>query len=366
MANKKVMMSVTLGAAIASSVMFADDAFASTHKVKSGDSLWKIAQEYNVSVQVLKEMNKLKSDIIYPNQVLITERTSNNSTSSTNQSTTQTSDKKPTTTTTSTKYTVKSGDTLSGIAYKHKVSLANLMKWNKLETTLIFPGNVLTVKQSTTSNTTNNSTSSNTNSTTPSTNEQTTNTTVYTVKAGDTLSRIGSKYKVSVANLKKWNNLSSDMIYVGQKLKVTSNNSVTTTPPSNSNNTVNEEPSSVDYDVKKLIDVAKSLVGTSYVWGGNTPEGFDCSGYIHYVYNQAGKKIGRFSSAGYYDRSFYVNNPKVGDLVFFEGTYKEGISHLGIYIGDNQFIHAGSNGVEVVSLDHSYWKKHFSSFKRFY
>jgi len=77
--------------------------------------------------------------------------------------------------------------------------------------------------------------------------------------------------------------------------------------------------------------------------------------------------ISRLSTDGYYNRSFYVNKPQVGDLVFFSGTYRAGISHMGIYVGNNQFIHAGSStGVTVTSLDNSYWKSHFEGFKRFY
>lgn len=357
MVKKKMIMSVTLGAAIASTMIGADEAEAASYKVQSGDSLWKIAQKYNTSVQALIDINKLRSDIIYPNQMIKTDASSSNKNNQTqnknaNQSTSKTS-----------KYTVKSGDTLSGIAYKHNISLQNLMKWNNLNTTLIYPGNVLVVKKSSSNTSSNNEqTSSNSNS---NKEESSSSSTIYIVKSGDTLSHIGVQYSVSVANLKKWNNLSSDRIYVGQKLKIGAKQDSTSS--TSDKNTSNKQPSNIDYNVTKLIDVATSLKGTKYAWGGTTPNGFDCSGYIYYVYKQAGKKdIKRLSSAGYYDRSYYVNNPKVGDLVFFEGTYKSGISHMGIYLGNNQFIHAGSDGVEVVSLNNSYWKKHFSSFKRFY
>ena len=93
--------------------------------------------------------------------------------------------------------------------------------------------------------------------------------------------------------------------------------------------------------------------------------GFDCSGFIYFVHAQAGLNISRQSSEGYFAQSATVSTPVVGDLVFFENTYKEGISHMGIYIGNNEFIHAGSKGVEVASLNSVYWKEHFVSFKRF-
>ena len=81
---------------------------------------------------------------------------------------------------------------------------------------------------------------------------------------------------------------------------------------------------------------------------------------------QAGLNMTRQSSESYFTQSATVSSPVIGDLVFFENTYKEGISHMGIYIGNNQFIHAGSKGVEIASLDSVYWKEHFVSFKRFH
>ena len=91
------------------------------------------------------------------------------------------------------------------------------------------------------------------------------------------------------------------------------------------------------------------------------------SGHRARIVKEAGaKSVKRLSSEGYYSRSYYVNSPQPGDLVFFENAYKKGISHLGIYIGNNEFIHAGDNGVQVTSLSNSYWKSKFDGFKRFY
>ncbi|WP_163582904.1 LysM peptidoglycan-binding domain-containing protein [Gracilibacillus saliphilus] len=364
MANKKVVMSVTLGAAIAAAMVGADEAEAASYKVKSGDSLWKIAQKYDTNVQSLIDINKLTSDVIYPNQVLQTNKksSSSNTSSSTKNKDNQSSQTEQSSSTK--KYTVKSGDTLSAIASKHNISLNDLMKWNDLDTTLIYPGNVFVVSEPSKSSSNSKNNNNSTSKTKPK--EQSVGSaTVYVVKSGDTLSHIGAKYSVTVANLKKWNNLSSDRIYIGQKLNIgeaKSSNSSSQNSSSSDKSTVD-----VEYNVDKLIEAATSLEGTGYAWGGATPSGFDCSGYIYYVYKEAGMDIRRLSSSGYYDRSYYVDNPKVGDLVFFEGTYKSGISHMGIYLGDNKFIHAGSStGVTITSLDNSYWKKHFSSFKRFY
>lgn len=360
LANKKIIMSVTSTAFIASLLFGMEEAEASsTYKVQSGDSLWKIAQKHNTTVTQLKTINNLTSDIIFPNQVLKTQANSTESKPSTKTEPTKNQTTTPSTSTAATTYTVKAGDTLSGIASKHKISLNDLMKWNNLNSTLIYPGNVFVVSKTSTTGTSNNSTNSTGTKTEQPKETQVKSTTVYTVKSGDTLSRIASEYKVTVANLKKWNNLKSDLIYVGQKLNIGDGAKVET-PKS-------EAPTkATDYNVDQLIKTAKSQLGVSYVWGGSTPSGFDCSGFIYYTYKAAGLNIGRYSSEGYHMRSYYVNTPQVGDLVFFEGTYKAGISHVGIYLGNNEFIHAGSNGVEITSLNSSYWKKHFEGFKRFY
>ncbi|GIO23421.1 LysM peptidoglycan-binding domain-containing protein [Oceanobacillus sp. J11TS1] len=351
MTTKRILLSVTASAAIASTFIATDSADAASYKVKSGDSLWKIAQKHNTSVSSLKSINNLSSDIIFPNQVLETtgsKGSSSKSTSSSSKSGGST-------------YTVKSGDTLSGIAHKHGISLNNLMKWNNLSTTLIYPGNKLTVSQ-------NGSSSSNASSGSSKSGSSSSSST-YTVKSGDSLSKIARQHGTTVSKLKSINNLSSDLIIVGQKLKVDGSNS--SNAGSNKNNSSSgsssNNASSAGYDVNQLVSAAQSQVGKPYVWGGQSPSsGFDCSGFIYYAYNQAGKSMSRTSAQGYYDRSYTISSPQVGDLVFFSGTYKSGISHLGIYIGNNQFIHAGSNGVEVSALSNSYWSQHFDSYKRFY
>ena len=118
--------------------------------------------------------------------------------------------------------------------------------------------------------------------------------------------------------------------------------------------------------VNSAIKLAMSLQGTPYVWGGSSTSGFDCSGFLYYIYSKAGVDIPRTNTVGYDARSYEVDKPQVGDLVFFKNTYQAGISHAGIYIGNNQFIHAGGDRVQVTNLNDSYWSKHFDSFKRLY
>ena len=109
----------------------------------------------------------------------------------------------------------------------------------------------------------------------------------------------------------------------------------------------------------KIINQAKNYMGIPYVWGGSSPkQGFDCSGFIQYVYKQENKVIPRTVS-DIWNFASSTNAPTVGDLVFFE-TYKAGPSHLGIYVGENSFIHAGtSTGVTISNLSESYWKNRY-------
>ncbi|CAM4164305.1 C40 family peptidase [Lederbergia lenta] len=341
---------------------FAGVASASTHEVKSGDSLWKIASKYNTSVSQVKALNNLSSDLIYPKQVLFVTTPTTQKPSDNKQETPPVQNTKPATANT---YTVVSGDSLSKIAARHNISLANLRKWNNLSSDLIYPGQVFKV-----SATASGSTSAPTQPSTPNSNQTSspqTNADTYKIVSGDTLGKIARQYGTTVANIKKWNNLSSDLIFVGQTLNLKAGASTppaSTTKPNNTN-TSNNTSNNVS-GTSSVVEIAKSAVGTKYVWGGSTLSGFDCSGFIYYAFNQSGKKMNRLSAEGYFNRSYYVNKPEVGDLVFFENTYKKGISHLGIYVGNNQFIHAGSNGVEISSLSNSYWKSKFDSYKRFY
>ncbi|TWT03582.1 C40 family peptidase [Planomicrobium sp. CPCC 101079] len=114
----------------------------------------------------------------------------------------------------------------------------------------------------------------------------------------------------------------------------------------------------------KVVSTALSLKGIPYVFGGTTTSGFDCSGFIQYVFKKAGKNISRTTLTQYAETKA-VSSPQPGDLVFFANTYRAGISHVGIYIGNNQFVHAGGSKSAVVSLNDSYWGSKFHSFRSF-
>jgi LysM repeat protein len=331
-----------------------------TYTVVKGDALIKIANRYHVTVGELKQWNKLDNNIIYVGQKLNV--AAPNTTATTPKPAakpTPVTKPKPVTATPQTAtsvYTVKNGDYLGKIAGKHDTTVTNIKSLNQLKSDKIYVGQKLKVpgkKAPAAPAKPPAATTPPKKPVTPPVVNQP-ETTDYIVKSGDTLGKIAAKYKTTVKDLKTLNKLTSDKLYVNQKLKVPGTKVEV------------EEPTNNADLAAKMVASAKKLIGTPYVWGGSTASGFDCSGFIYYVAKQAGMEIGRYSAEGYYDRTYYVDTPKPGDIVFFENTYKKGISHLGFYLGNNQFIHASNNGVGISSLDNPYYKSHFESFKRFY
>ncbi len=159
-----------------------DDNSGNTYTVKLGDSLWSIANKYNTTVNELKSLNNLSSDVLQIGQVL---SVPSNSVSVGNT------------------YTVKSGDSLWSIANKYNTTVSNLKSLNNLSSDVLQIGQVLNV---------------------PSNSVSVGNT--YTVKSGDSLWNIANRYGISVAELKSLNNLSSDVLQIGQVLNVPSSNNV--------------------------------------------------------------------------------------------------------------------------------------------
>ncbi|QOR65000.1 LysM peptidoglycan-binding domain-containing protein [Cytobacillus suaedae] len=194
--------------------------------VVSGDTLSTIAKKLNTSVTAIKDANNLTGDLIYLGQKLVIPI----SKTTTVEEPTSTPTPTPTVTDQEqelTPYTVKSGDTLGAIAKNYGTTVEEIQRINNLTTTLIYPGQVLNIRNKVAS-----STPSEPVPTTPEEPTPDTQPISYSVIAGDTLSIIAKKFNVTVDDIKEMNNLTSDMIFVGQKLKIPNpNEQVTSTEP---------------------------------------------------------------------------------------------------------------------------------------
>ena len=124
----------------------------------------------------------------------------------------------------------------------------------------------------------------------------------------------------------------------------------------------------LQHPLKRMWLTLQNLyIGVPYVFGGTTPKGFDCSGFIRYVLGKVGIDLPRTSSDQYKTgKSVSKADLQPGDLVFFEKTYnKAGVTHSGIYIGNNNFISAtSSKGIKIDSLSSTYWGPKYYGAKR--
>ena len=222
------------------------------YTVQSGDTLSGIALKFSTTSSKLAQLNSISNpNLIYVGQRLLVNQSSNSNSSSSGQSSSTTTN----TETSSASYTVKSGDTLSGIASQYNTTVNQIVSLNQLSNpNLIYVGQVLKLKNSQTTNSSSSSSSS----------TATTTAGTYTVKAGDTLSAIASRYSTSSSTLASLNSLSNpNLIYVGQVLKVSSNASTSSSTSSSANSTVTTAAS---YTVKAgdTLSAIAAKYGTTY------------------------------------------------------------------------------------------------------
>ena len=133
---------------------------------------------------------------------------------------------------------------------------------------------------------------------------------------------------------------------------------------------VQESPAEADQPCvqQQVVDTSCTYIGSRYVYGGAAPSGFDCSGFTMYIYEKFGYSLPHGATGQLrYGETVEKENLKMGDLVFFRDprVVSRGASHVGIYIGGNNFVHAGnrSTGVIVSSLD-SYWGRYYTTARR--
>ena len=327
---------------------------AQTYTVVAGDSVWKIAHQFGISMDTLRSLNNIQNNFIYPGQVLkIRIISSNNVTTPTPESTpsiptgSQTSTQTPTNQTSDTIYTIKSGDSLWAIANKHGLSVSQLKSINHLTSDIIYPGQKLNTKTKVSSQDT---VSSSTTKPAPSqesitsSNTSTSTSKTYTVASGDSLWAIANKHGLSVSQLKNMNGLTSDVIYPGKQLLVSQTSNSSATVNLISLNTTNTNSSSNNLNRAAIVAEANKHIGKPYAWGAKGPDSFDCSGYTRYVFLQVtGRDIGSNTVAQEKAGTIIsVDQAKAGDLYFWGS---QGSSyHVAIALGNGSYIYASEPG----------------------
>lgn len=223
----------------------------------------------------------------------------------------------------------------------------------------------------------------------------------HQVRRKETLWRIAKSHQVPVEVLRQVNQIEGDKIKIDQRLLIPTGRpvSIAENPPEiqieTETETETETPPPADsggpwtrvrtddgrvawvkaedlmrhsprpLSPEEIVELARRWLGTPYHWGGQTPNGADCSGFVHELFRLGGRDLPRTA-----DKQYEVgdrvkrNNLRPGDLVFFE-TYAKGASHVGIYEGDDSFIHASSSaGVVRSSLTQNYYRERFLGGRR--
>lgn len=325
--------------------------FADTvYTIQEGDSLYKISKKFGVSIDEIEAKNTLTTTYLKPGKKLVVptkERKQSvkvehdNATKTVKKTHTPT----PSASLDTSYHTVKKGETLSSISRKYSIPLSELKELNNLKSTTIKPGQHLLVKRIG-----------------PKT---------YTVKKGDTVLKIARKFNMDPDELRDLNELETDSLKLGQKLLLEPDEGELAHYAILSEAQIEEEVKKVsesgDLSMKdKLILVAKKLLNIPYRFGGNSLIGIDCSAYVKKVYSMIGVDLPRSAR-----EQFKEGDPidkeglAIGDLVFFR-TYASFPSHVGIYLGNDLFIHASSKDrrVTINTLSKPYYLKRFIGAKR--
>lgn len=214
--NKKKLTNLVAFSVLMTAISFPGSAFGQTTTVKPGDTLYRISINNNVSVDYIKELNGLKDNIIYPGQTLLLKKVTPETPEKPSTNKPDSSNKEESIT-----HTVVTGDTLWAISNKYKTTVNSIKELNKLSSNIIHIGQKLKITNGTVSEKPDTS-----KPTTPvevekpNDNVTTTNDVVHTVTKGETLWGVSTKYNKSVNQIKEWNNLSSNIIYVGQQIKI--------------------------------------------------------------------------------------------------------------------------------------------------
>jgi len=342
------------------------------YEVKAGDSLWSISRKFSVSVEEIAKFNNIKIEKTL--QIGDKLRIPQKEESKTSAITTNSQPKAKSLAGTGV-YEIKEGDSLWTISRKFGVSPEEIAKANgislnktlKIGEKLIIPKAGMkiakeekkTVKVSSTPRT-------------PSASRK--GGIIYQVRAGDSLWTIGKRFGVSPEKIASANGISlSKTLKIGDKLVIPSQGRklIARAHPPKVKKTIiarkGKTSSNKGKGVPGVVGTALAYQGVRYSYGGFSSRGFDCSGFVKYVYQRHGLNLPHNAAAQYgYGKPVSKSELKPGDLVFFRTGRSRGINHVGIYIGNGKFIHASSarGRVRIDCLNEGYYKSHFVGAKR--
>jgi len=336
-----------------SSILYAD----TTYTIKKGDTPYDIAKRFKVSPHDILKTNNLRPKNLKPgSKIVIPSKQKDASLTNTparkqDRRTAPDNGKKSHLRETSSLHIVKKGDTLFSLSKKYSIPVNELKKINNLRSKKIKPGQQIIVKK-----------------TGPKT---------YTLKKGDTIYQVAKKFHRELNELRDINGLETDFLQPGQKILLASDEQVDEAKtyaailsqdyrePKIEETSESQEHSETGLQ-ERLILFAEKLLDIPYRFGGNSLFGIDCSAYVKKVYSLIGIDLPR-SAREQFQEGMPVdeNELSIGDLVFFR-TYASFPSHVGIYLGNNLFIHASSRSMKVTidSLDTPYYLKRFIGAKR--
>jgi len=342
------------------------------YEVEAGDSLWSISRKFSVSVEEIAKFNNIKIEKTL--QIGDKLRIPQKEESKTSAITTNSQPKAKSLAGTGV-YEIKEGDSLWTIGRKFGVSPEEIAKANgislnktlKIGEKLIIPKAGMkiakeekkTVKVSSTPRT-------------PSASRK--GGIIYQVRAGDSLWTIGKRFGVSPEKIASANGISlNKTLKIGDKLVIPSQGrkQIARAHLSKAKKTFiarkGKTSSNKRNGVPGVVGTALAYQGVRYSYGGFSSRGFDCSGFVKYVYQRHGLNLPHNAAAQYrYGKPVNKGELKPGDLVFFRTGRSRGINHVGIYIGNGKFIHASSarGRVRIDSLNEGYYKSHFVGARR--
>jgi peptidoglycan endopeptidase LytE len=333
-----------------------------TYIIKKGDNPYNIAKKFKTKPQDILKANKIKAKNMKPgtritipsdkNEPFQKNTSAKKQNTKTSRNVVKSNVKAIQSQEVPSAHIVKKGDTLLSLSKKYSIPVNELRELNNIGASKLKPGQKLTLRK-----------------TGPKT---------YTVKKGDNVYKIAKRFDLDTDELKEMNALETDHLKPGQKILIEhetetnepkTHNAILSQAFSHSNleEELMQASESEEHGMKdRLILFAKKLLDIPYRFGGNTLLGIDCSAYVQKVYSIIGINIPRSAR-----QQFTEGNPvdkeelSIGDLVFFR-TYASFPSHVGIYLGNNLFIHASSRSKKVTidSLETPYYLKRFIGAKR--